>query len=321
MTSRDQLTIGLVQISSVWLDRDATVAKVAHYLTAAADAGCDLAAFGEALIPGYPFWLELTDGARFNDPAQKQMHSLYLDQGVVLERGDLEALQLVCRTRSIATYVGIMERAPDRGGHSLYCSLVFIDHHGQIKSVHRKLQPTYEERLAWAAGDGHGLVVHPVGAFTVGGLNCYENWMPLARAALHGQGEDLHVAVWPGHVRNTTDVTRFMALESRSFVMSVSGILQPSDIASGTPLRDEIVAAIPASGYFANGGSCVAGPDGTWLLEPVPHAEGLHVVVIDHARVREERQNFDLAGHYSRPDVTRLVVDRSRQAVVTFAGE
>jgi nitrilase len=318
MTSPDQLTVGLVQMASVWLDRDATVAKVAQYISEAAEAGCELVTFGEALIPGYPFWLELTDGARFNDPAQKQMHSWYLDQGVVLERGDLEVLQSLCRQRSIAAYVGIMERPTDRGGHSLYCSLVFIDRDGQVGSVHRKLQPTYEERLAWAAGDGHGLAVHSLGAFTVGGLNCYENWMPLARTALYGQGEDLHVAVWPGHVRNTTDITRFMALESRSFVVSVSGVLQPSDIPIGTPFRDELVSAAPPSGYFANGGSCVANPDGTWLLEPVAHTEGLHVVQIDHARVREERQNFDLAGHYSRPDVTQLVVNRSRQATVVF---
>ena len=318
MTSHNQLTIGLVQMASVWLDREATVAKAAGYLIEAADAECDLAVFGEALIPGYPFWLELTDGARFNDPAQKHMHSWYLDQGVVIERGDLGALQAICKDRSIAAYVGIMERPPDRGGHSLYCSLVYLDATGVIGSVHRKLQPTYEERLAWAMGDGHGLVVHSLGAFTVGGLNCYENWMPLARAALYGQGEDLHVAVWPGHVRNTTDITRFMALESRSFVVSVSGIFRAEDIPVGTPFRDELIAAVPASGYFADGGSCVAGPDGEWLLAPVAHVEGLSVVSVDHSRVREERQNFDLAGHYSRPDVTKLLVNRDRQSTIAF---
>ena len=99
--------------------------------------------------------------------------------------------------------LGIIERPADRGGHSVYASLVYIDAEGRIRSVHRKLMPTYEERLAWSPGDGHGLRVHRLGAFTVGGLNCWENWMPLPRAALYGLGEDLHVAVWPGNLRNT----------------------------------------------------------------------------------------------------------------------
>jgi hypothetical protein len=94
--------------------------------------------------------------------------------------------------------MGCIERAADRGGHSIYASLIYIDPNGTIRSVHRKLMPTYEERLTWSPGDGHGLRVHSIGPFTLGGLNCWENWMPLARAALYGQGEDLHVAIWPG---------------------------------------------------------------------------------------------------------------------------
>lgn len=318
MTGNDELTVGLVQMAPVWLDRTATLEKMAGYLSDAADIGCDIAAFGEALAPGYPFWLDLTDGARFNHEPQKQMFSHYLDQGVVIERGDLDALRGICKAKNIAAYVGIMERATDRGGHSLYCTLVYIDKEGAVQSVHRKLQPTYEERLAWAAGDGNGLRVHELGAFRVGGLNCFENWMPLARAALYGQGEDLHIAVWPGQVRNTIDITRFMAIEARSFVVSVSGLLTAADIPIGTPFRDEMLNAQANDSAFANGGSCVAAPDGEWLLEPVLETEGVFDIVIDHARVREERQNFDPAGHYSRPDVTQLHVNRERQTTVTF---
>jgi nitrilase len=319
MNDHDQLSAGLVQMAPVWLDRDATLDKIASYISDAADSGCDLVAFGEALAPGYPFWIELTDGARFNDASQKRMFSHYLDQGVVLERGDLAKVTDLCASRSIAAYVGIMERPADRGGHSLYCTLVYIDKEGNIGSAHRKLQPTYEERLAWAPGDGNGLAVHELGAFKVGGLNCYENWMPLARSALYAQGESLHVAVWPGNVRNTSDITRFIAFESRSFVLSVSGVLQADDIPVGTPFRDELVEVAKTNKYFANGGTCAAGPDGQWLLEPVEGDEGLFVVALDHGRVREERQQFDLAGHYSRPDVTQLVVDRTRQSTISFS--
>jgi nitrilase len=272
-------------------------------------------------VPGYPFWVELTDGARFNSPAQKQMYAHYLDQGVVIGRGDLSGVCRLAAEHRLAVYLGVMERAPDRGGHSLYCSLVYIDARGQVASVHRKVQPTYEERLVWAAGDGHGLRVHPLGAFTVGGLNCYENWLPLLRSSLYAQGEDLHVAVWPGGMHNTPDITRFMALEGRSYVISVSGLLRPSDVPAGIPLHAELLAEAQATGreFYANGGSAIAAPDGTWLLEPVLGQEGLFTAELDHALVRRERQNFDLAGHYSRPDVTELRVDRQRQSTVRFS--
>ena len=107
---------------------------------------------------------------------------------------------------------------------------MYINQQGEIRSVHRKLQPTYDERLTWSPGDGNGLQVHKLKAFTAGGLNCWENWMPLSRTALYGMGEDLHVAIWPGGLHNTHDLTKFIAKESRSFVISVSGILKKEDI-------------------------------------------------------------------------------------------
>jgi nitrilase len=210
--------------------------------------------------------------------------------------------------------LGCIERPADRGGHSVYASLVYIDAQGAIQSVHRKLMPTYEERLTWAAGDGHGLRTHRLGPFIVGGLNCWENWLPLARAALYGQGEDLHVAVWPGSVGNTKDITRFMALEGRSYVLSVSGLMRVTDIPADTPHRSIIAAG--SSEILAGGGSCIAGPDGEWVVAPVANEERLIVATLDHRRVREERQNFDPAGHYARPDVLQLRVNRQRQSTI-----
>jgi nitrilase len=191
---------------------------------------------------------------------------------------------------------------------------VYIDSNGAIQSIHRKLMPTYEERLAWSIGDGHGLQVHRLGPFTVGGLNCWENWMPLARAALYGQGEDLHVAVWPGGMHNTKDITRFVAVEARSYVISVSGLMRTIDIPADTPYRSEIIAG-PAE-IFADGGSCVAAPDGRWVVEPVANEERLILATLDHERIREERQNFDPAGHYARPDVLQMSVNRQRQSTI-----
>jgi nitrilase len=195
--------------------------------------------------------------------------------------------------------------------------LIFIDPVGKICSVHRKLMPTYEERLVWGAGDGAGLRTHALRAFHTGGLNCWENWMPLSRAALYAQGEDLHVAVWPGASRNTRDITRFIALESRSYVLSVSGLMRREHVGGGCAWRDMVRAA--SAEVLADGGSCVAGPDGEWVIPPAPPEEALLVATIDHRRVLEERQNFDPSGHYARPDVTRLSVNRKRQRIAILS--
>ena len=315
----DSITVGLAQIAPVWLDRDATVDKVVSWIEKSAAEGCSLVVFGEAMIPGYPFWVERTGGAEFESDLQKSLYAHYVRQSVSLDDGDLEKLCVAARTNSIAVYVGVMERAGDRGGHSLYCSMVYIDAAGVVGSVHRKLMPTYEERLVWAIGDGNGLRTHKLGHFTAGGLNCWENWLPLARASLYAQGEDLHVAIWPGNVRNTEEITRFIARESRSYVVSVGGLMRKSDIGSDLPHADVLRSA--ADDLMADGGSCVAAPNGDWLLEPQSGDESLYIVELDHTRVLEERHNLDVAGHYSRPDVTRLIVNRKRQTTAEFEGD
>ncbi len=310
------ITVGLAQIAPAWLDREAGVAKVVEWIDRAGTESCDLVAFGEALIPGYPFWVERTEGARFNSPLQKELYAHYVDQSVVPERGDLDPIREAARRSDCAVYVGIMERAANRGGHSLYCSMVYIDQHGEIGSVHRKLMPTYEERLVWSPGDGNGLRTHSIGAFTVGGLNCWENWLPLPRAALYAAGEDLHVAIWPGSLRLTQDITRFIAKEGRSFVVSVSGLMRRDDVGDNLPHAELLKTS--ADDMMADGGSCIAAPDGEWVLPPETGEESLRVAMLDHRRVLEERQNLDVVGHYSRPDVTKLMVDRTRQATAEF---
>ena len=313
---KDNLKVGLAQIAPIWLNRELTLAKILEYTNAAGESGCNLVAFGEGLLPGYPFWIERTNGAEFNSPVQKEFHAHNMANAVQIEAGHLDALCKTAKQHNLAVMLGCIERPGDRGGHSLYASLVYIDPTGTIQSIHRKLMPTYEERLTWSIGDGHGLRVHRLGAFTVGGLNCWENWMPLARVALYGQGEDLHVAVWPGGVHNTQDITRFMALEARSCVISISGLMRSSDIPADTPHRSDINA--DPSEIFANGGSCIAAPDGSWIVEPVVNEERLILATLNHKHVRQERQNFDPAGHYARPDVMQLTVNRQRQSTLNL---
>lgn len=310
------LKVAMAQIAPVWLNKQKTLQKIESTITEAAGNGAELIVFGEAFLPGYPFWLAYTEGAAWDLKVNKELHAHYARNSIQIEAEELNAVCKLAKKHKIAIYLGMMERAKDRGGHSLYCSLVYTDASGDIKSVHRKLQPTYDERLTWAPGDGNGLQVHPLKQFTVGGLNCWENWMPLPRTALYGQGENLHVAVWPGGLHNTKDITRFIARESRSFVISVSSLMRTSDFPKDTPHLDKILEKAPQ--VLANGGSCIAGPDGEWIIEPVVDKEGLIYETLDFNRVYEERQNFDPVGHYSRPDVTKLMVNRERQSTVEF---
>ena len=313
---KNLLKVALAQISPVWLNKEKTIEKIEKSILEAVKENCELIVFGEALLPGYPFWTSLTNASEWNSKKQKEIHAHYIRNSVTIEKGELNSICYLAKEHNIAIYLGIMERAQNRGGHSLYASLVYINEGGIIKSVHRKLQPTYDERLTWAPGDGNGLQVHTLKEFTLGGLNCWENWMPLPRTALYGLGENLHIAVWPGSDHNTKDITRFIARESRSFVISVSSLMAKSDFPEEVPHYNTIVKNAPE--VLANGGSCIATPDGEWLVAPVINKEGLIIETLDFNRVLEERQNFDVVGHYSRPDVTKLNVNRERQSTVSY---
>jgi len=311
------LKIGMAQMAPVWLNKKATTEKIIDLIKSATSEKCELVVFGEALLPGYPFWVSLTNGSDFESKLQKEIHAHYIRNAITPEKGDLDSICKTAKENNIAVYLGSIERAANRGGHSLYCTLFYIDASGTIQSAHRKLQPTYEERLTWSPGDGHGLRVHQIKDFTAGGLNCWENWMSLPRTALYGMGENLHIAVWPGSKRNTIDITRFIAKESRSFVVSVSGLMRKSDFPASTPHLDKILERAPD--VLADGGSAIAGPDGEWLVEPIVNKEGVFTAELDLNRVLEERHNFDPTGHYSRPDVTRLTVNRERQSIVDIS--
>jgi predicted amidohydrolase len=261
------LRVGGIQIAPVFLDAEKTWEKLESYIRDAQSNDAELVTWGETLIPGYPFWLAPSGGARFNDDEQKAAYSTYWREAVQLDDSPIiERMKALANELDITLMGGIAEKE----GTSIYCTLLTINNKGVILGRHRKIKPTYEERLVWADGDGQGLRTYPVKDIQVGGLNCWENWLPLARAALHLQKETLHVAVWPGNLRNTEDVTRFIALEGRSWVISVSGLLRPRDFAhlseSEFPMKS-LMESHPTS--WANGGSVIVDPAGKVVEGPL----------------------------------------------------
>jgi nitrilase len=311
------MRVAAAQARPVWLDKAATTGKVITTLEAAARDNVDLLAFPETFLSGYPVWVSRTDGARFDDARQKDAYARYLEAAVEIPGPELSIISEAVADLGVFTYLGTTERVS--GGGTVYCTLVAIDPTHGIVSTHRKLMPTHDERLVWGAGDGHGLRVHEVQnsrePIRAGGLNCWENWMPQARHALYAGGEELHIGVWPGSANLTRDITRFIALEGRMWSVAASGLLSADDVPSTFPFADVLRTGerLPF-----NGGSCIAGPTGEWVVEPVLDEETLVVADIDLARVREERLTFDSTGHYGRHDVFKTEVNRRRLTAAEF---
>jgi nitrilase len=313
------MTVAGAQLGGPWLDVEARMRRVVQAAELAARHGCDLLAFPETYLAGYPFWPPRTQGARFNDPEQKACYAYYLATAIEIGGREVAQLRQLAGDVGLTLVVGVTERGQRSGRGSTYCSLLTIDPKDGLVGHHRKLIPTYDERLVWANGDGAGLSTHAVAGARVGSLNCWENWMPQARQALYADGEDLHVGVWPGSATLTADITRFVALEGRVFSLAVSGVLNQGDIPNDFPLAAELRENSARTPF--NGGSALAAPDGSWVIAPMADDEGLIVADIDLRQVSEERLNFDPTGHYSRPDVFHSTVFRARRGAITFDDE
>jgi predicted amidohydrolase len=301
------IRVAAIQIAPVFLNKEETWNKLETYIREAKSKGADLVTWGETLIPGYPFWLSPSGGARFNDVDQKTAYATYWREAIQLD-GDpiLERMKSLASELEIMFMGGIAEKE----GGSIYCTLLTIGPDGKVMGRHRKVKPTYEERLVWADGDKEGLKTHLLKDIKIGGLNCWENWLPLARASLHMQGELVHVAVWPGSLRNTQDITRFIALEGRSWVISVSGFLRPTDFShlgeSDFPMKSVMESH---NENWANGGSVIVDPTGQVVAGPLVDEEGIVYADLDPSIAIQERQNFDISGHYSRFDIFNKPLD------------
>jgi nitrilase len=282
----------------------------------AARGGAELIALPETYLCGYPFWVCRTNGAAFDDPDQKRAYARYLEAAVELEGPELAMIREAAGDLGVFVFLGATERGSRTARGSTFCTLVAIHPERGIVGAHRKLAPTHDERLVWARGDGHGLRAHEFKGWRVGGLSCWENWMPQARHALYCDGVDLHVSTWPGWSGLTRDITRFISMEGRVYSVAVSGLLSLADVPGDFPMRERIASEYPELPF--DGGTAIAGPDGGWIEPPSVGAEAILYADADLARVREERMMFDVTGHYSRPDVFETVVHRGRQRAAKF---
>lgn len=305
------MKIAAIQAAPVFLDRQATTEKALSLMREAAANGAELCVFPEVFLSGYPAWLRPNLISNFNDQQQKAAYAAYLEGAIAADGPEMAAICSEANKLSLFTYLGFLERARSEG--TVYCGLAAIHPEKGIVSVHRKLKPTYHERMIWCEGDGHGLQVHEWRDFRVGGLNCFENWQPLARQALYAQGEQLHVCTWPGRAEHTRDITRFIAMEGRVYVAAACGLLFAKDIPDSFPLRKELVAVMDR---FNTGGSMIVAPGGEVLHSPIEDEETIVYADIDVKRVREEHFKLDPAGHYGRPDVFSLKVNRERQEAI-----
>jgi nitrilase len=295
------LKVAAVQMSPVYLDARGTWEKLEGRIREAAANGAELITWSESLIPGYPNWTTISTG-----DDQKRVYARYWREALRLDGS------IVMEMRKLGAALGVMLMGgiAEQQGGSTYCTLLTIGPDGEIWGRHRKLKPTWRERLVWGDGDGEGLMTHPTKIGRVGGLSCWENWIPLARAALHQQEEMLHIATWPGKLDLTKDITRFMAIEGRSWVMSVSGVLRASDWEHLSDDEFPLKEAMSQRKLWQDGGSMVVSPTGDVVAGPLVGEEGILYADVDPGVVIEERQVLDCSGHYSRGDVLRLEIRR-----------
>lgn len=294
MGTYTQFKLAAVQAEPIYFDRDASTEKASRLIQEAGAQGAGLAAFGESWLPGYPFFV-------WGD-ATASMAAEYLANAVEIPSTTTDRLCEAARKANIDVVIGIAERDPQSQG-TVYCTLLFIESGGSIMGRHRKLKPTHRERTAWGEGDGSSLTVYHRPYARISGLNCWEHNMVLPGYVLMAQGTQVHVAAWPGmSTSRHLFLSRAFASQAAAYVIDVGCVLAPERVSEK---YKEIAGSFP-------GESCIIDPRGEVIAGP---AEGEDILVADCSTeyVYSAKAVCDVAGHYSRPDVFRLGVNRASQ--------
>ena len=292
---------GAANVAPAFLDRDGCLDIARGWITEAAKQDVRLLVFPETWFPGYPIWLDTSpNAALWGHPPAKAIFRQLVENSVKIPSPTTDSLCKAAAESKINLVMGLHEL----DGGTLYNTMLFISDRGEILGLHRKLVPTYTERLVWGRGDGSTLTAVDTTVGRLGGLVCWEHWMPLARQAMHENDEIVHAAVWPtvGEVHQLA--SRSYAFEGRCYVIAAGSVLRRSDLPEGFELLDEL----PGDGPWMQGGSVIIGPDASILAGPADDNDELVVAEIDPARIPEEKMTLDVCGHYSRPDVFHFEV-------------
>ncbi len=300
---RETVRVACVQAEPAILDRASTLDKVAALTAEAKAEGAQLVVFPETFVPAYPSsaWAKFLAG--WADPRATGAFAMLARESLDVPGPDVDRLGNVAREHEVWLVTGVNERDPGRPG-TLYNSLLYHAPDGRLAIHHRKLVPTNHERLVWGQGDGEGLRAVETGIGRIGGLICWENYMPLARFALYESGVEIYIASTADDGDAWQATLVHIALESRAFVVSPCHFQRGSSYPEDFPLREEIARIDP----LGRGGSAILAPDGSYLAGPLYGEEGILYADLDPQRLAEERQRFDASGHYHRPDVLELQV-------------
>lgn len=307
--------VAIIQRPPVLLDRSATIARAVQSVAEAATAGASLIVLPESYIPGYPSWIWRLAAGR-DGAVMGQLHTRLLANAVDITNGDLSQLCEAARVHAVTIVCGINECDRQKGGGTLYNSVVVIGANGAVLNRHRKLMPTNPERMVHGFGDASGLrtVDTPVGR--IGALICWENYMPLARYSLYAQGVEIYVAPTYDTGEGWISTMRHIALEGRCWVLGSGTALRGSDIPDDFPARTQL---FPDPDEWINDGdSVVVNPQGRIVAGPLHQEAGILYADIDVSLVAPARRALDVTGHYARPDIFELQVRRTPATAVRY---
>jgi nitrilase len=310
--------VAVVQHPPVALNRQKTLARGVELLDEAAAGGAKLVSFPETWVPGYPEWIwRLRPGDDYG--LSGDIHKRLLENSVDLKAGQLKPIQAAAKRLKVTVSIGIHERDGEFSRGTLYNSLVLIGPDGEILNRHRKLVPTNPERMVWGEGDGTGLRVSDTPSGRVGGLICWENYMPLARFAIFAQGCEIYTAPTWDEGDTWLSTMRHIAAEGRCWVLGNGSSMRGKDFPKDFPERDRLYPDLEA--WVNPGDSVIVDPRGVVVAGPLHEKHGILYADCDPARAAAAKRTLDVAGHYGRPDVFRLEVNRGAREPVDFAAK
>ncbi|HTS25532.1 MAG TPA: carbon-nitrogen hydrolase family protein [Bryobacteraceae bacterium] len=307
--------IAAVQACPVYLDRDATISKACRLIAQAGAAGARLVVFPEAFVPGYPLWAWFIPAGHTHP--LRELYAELLANAVAVPGEATGRLCEAAREAGVVVAIGINEINSEASATSIYNTLLYIGPDGAILGKHRKVMPTGGERLVWAMGDGSDLEVYHLPFARLGGLLCWENYMPLARYAISAWGAEIFVAPTWDRGEPWLSTMRHVAKEGRCYVVGCSTPMRIDDIPDRFAFKGKYLAAV--EGWINPGDSVIVDPDGKMVAGPASQQETILYADVDRSKIMGPRWQLDVAGHYARPDIFELIVHRVPKRLLTVA--